>query len=136
MSKDMTTPRKSGDLGAPIKSSRDRLLEAANFTPEEQAALTRKVIDRTTSLLDAEETKYFSFEGEVRDQRTGPDNGCRLAAVDASARLLGLSAPKANQKVEVVYRVELPEWALPDGVPAQVIDITPTPTPTDEPAHE
>jgi hypothetical protein len=119
----LPVPHKAGDLGAPAPTSRDILFINAGFNEEEQTALTRKVIDRVNDSLDATITRYFAHEGVVTDSRVTPDNKGRLEGADMACRLLGLAAPRAEQKVTVVYKLELPAWALPDNTEPQVIEV-------------
>ena len=105
-------------------NERDTLLTGAGLTPSRKVALTQKTIDRLEAMLDAEETKFFAFQGQVGEVRRVPDHETRLKAVEASYRLLGIAAPKQDQKITVVYKLELPSWAQADTNTApQVIEI-------------
>lgn len=115
--------RSAGTLGQPL-DSRERLFKDAGLTEEEQARIARKTIERVDEMLDATHIQYFAHEGQVTDQRTTAANEARLKAIDASYRLLGLAAPRSEQKVTVVYKLELPSWSLPDSVEVgQVLEI-------------
>lgn len=118
-------PGPAGSVGAPVISERDKLLERAGITPEQMAEAVRKAWDRKLELLRARKTQFFSFEGQVTDEREVVDNTTSLAAAESLDRFLGVVAPKATQKIEVIHRLELPEYALPDDAPqGQVIEIT------------
>src|SRR5215831_4229544 len=114
----------AGSADGHVVSVRDTLLKDAGITPEVQAAAIRESWQVTQSLLRARKKQFFSFEGEVKDEREVDDNLVRLQAVDANYRMLGVVAPRSSQKVEVVHRVVLPEWALPDNTPPTVIEVT------------
>jgi hypothetical protein len=115
----------AGSVGAPVKSTRDNLLERAGITEEAQTEAVRKAWNRKLELLEARKTQFFSFEGRVTDQRDVADNALRLQAADCLDRFLGVVAPRSTQKIEVVHRLEYPEYALPDGAPVgQVVDVT------------
>ncbi len=115
--------RSAGTLGQPL-DSRERLFKEAGFTEAEQTALARKTIARVDEQLDATHIQHFAHEGQVTDQRTTVANEARLKAIDASYRLLGLAAPRSEQKVTVTYKLELPSWSQPDTVQVpQVVEI-------------
>ncbi len=116
-----------GTVGRPALTVRDRILISAGITEEEQARAVRKAWDRKLALLDATRTQYVTFEGKVTDQRILEDNATRLQAAEAIDRLVGVIAPPSKQTVEVVHRLELPEWALPDENPVPTITITALP---------
>jgi|SRR6185295_4421977 len=116
--------RKAGTLGAPEPNSREVLLANAGFTEAKQTALTAKTIERVEEMLDATHTQFFAHEGQVGDQRTTVANESRLKAIEASYRLLGIAAPRSEQKVTVVYKLELPSWSQADSnTQPQVIEI-------------
>lgn len=126
----------AGSLGAPESpvNIRDRLLTRAGITEPEQVAAIKEAWDTKKALLKATQTKFFSHEGTVTDHRDVGDNRIQLDAAEAIDRFLGVVAPRADQKVEVVHRLELPSWALPDNAPAtahiievQAVDVTPGP---------
>ena len=123
-------PGAAGSVGAPSVSERDKLLAGAGITHEERVAAVRKAWDRKLELLHARKTQFFSFEGEVTDERQVIDNATSLAAAESLDRFLGVIAPKASQKVEVIHRLVFPEYATADGVESQVIDVKVIESPT------
>lgn len=111
-----------GQMGA--GDTRSRLLDLAGIDEPEQVAALKEAWARKRELVNnATTTRYFSHEGVVTDQRYVADNKVRLDAAESLERVLGVIAPRAEQKVIVVHRLELPEWALPDSAKAQVIDV-------------
>lgn len=104
---------------------RERLLNLAGIDEAERVRAVREAWETKRQLLGATRIQYFSREGVVTDQREVPDYRTRLEAASALDRMLGVIAPRPDQRVEVVHRLELPAWALPpsSGEEGRIIDI-------------
>jgi len=110
----------AGQMGA--ESQRTRLMDLAQIDEAEQVAALKEAWAKKRSLVNAHTVRYFAHEGQVCDQRTVQDNKVCLEASESLERMLGVIAPRAEQKVTVVHKLELPEWAQPT-LEAKVIDI-------------
>jgi len=123
-------PRRAGSVGAPL-DLREQLLEASGLTLDRQAGLLSKAVNVTENLLDAE--RAIVYVTETRDAagqltrnehiRMVADNGARQRAAEHVTDLVGAKAPRADARVTVRVRLELPEWATADMRP--VIDVVP-----------
>ena len=102
------------------------MLGLAGYNEPLLAELTRKSIEKKLELLEAKETKFFAFEGEVVDERTVADNRVQLEASKALDDILGVKAPPAKQTITVVHKVELPAWMMPDDQPPTTIEVSST----------
>lgn len=102
---------------------RASLLSAAGFDTTRLATLAQKALEARESILDATKTEYFTFQGQVVDQRTSPDYRLRLEAAKQVDAVLGLHAPTAKQTVTIVHRVELPDWMCPDHASPTIIEV-------------
>jgi len=98
------------------------LMADAGISPKVQAKAVRQAWDKKLELMEAKQAHYFAHQGEVVSERYSPDNRTQLAASESVDRMLGVVAPKAEQKVQITYKLELPDWARPDGG-APVIDV-------------
>lgn len=87
------------------------LLEQMGFT----RAHLRKAWKRTVEAMDAKKTQFFSFEGEVCDERTVIDHFTRLEASEKAFKLAGAYPSKAEaQGTGGTLLVEVTTLA-PDG---------------------
>ena len=129
----MSSPRKealavysppAGTMGE-SPDRRQHLMLQAGITEEEQVEAVKEAWQTKRSLLNARTTKVASHEGKITDTLMVEDNRSRLGAIESIERQLGVIAPRESQKVEVIHRLVLPDWALPDNTAkGQVIDIT------------
>lgn len=78
------------------------------------AGLAKRALEKQVALLEATETKFFAFQGEVRDERERPALRVQLEAARSVVQVLGMQAPPAKQTVTVVHKLELPDWMQPD----------------------
>lgn len=93
---------------------RDRLLTLAGYSEEILAGLAKRALEKQVALLEATETKFFAFQGEVTDERERPALRVQLEAARSVVQVLGMQAPPAKQTVTVVHKLELPDWMQPD----------------------
>ena len=105
---------------------RARLLELAGYDEASLARIAKASIEKKVALLESQKKSYFSFEGEVCDERTDPDHRTQLEASKALDEILGVKAPPAKQTITVVHKVELPSWMLPDDQPTRTIEVSGT----------
>ncbi len=57
-----------------------------------------KIAENLVELTEAEEIRFFSKDGIVKDERNVPDNASRLKAIDLIAKYLGLGVQKCDLK--------------------------------------
>lgn len=110
-----------GTMGS--ETTRARLMDLANITEKEQAQVLRESWDTQRSLLQAKTTKVFAHEGIIVDKIDLEDNRVQLDAAESIERMLGVIAPRADQKVTVVHKLELPAWAMADKADPITINI-------------
>ncbi len=110
----------------PDDSLRERLLAQAGYNEAILATITKQVIEKQVALLQADETLFFAYQGQVGDQRTVPAHRVQLEAARALTHLLGVQAPPAKQTVTVIHQLDLPAWMQPDVIDATAAtDVTP-----------
>lgn len=125
------TPNSVGSMTFPIgrrhldDSPRDRLLHQAGYAEAVLATLAGKILQKQETLLEAQETRILSYQGEERARVHLPAHRIQLEASKCLAEIVGIKAPPAKQTVTVVHRLELPDWMTPDVTPPP-LDVTPT----------
>ena len=102
---------------------RARLLAMAGFDEASLARIAKLSVDKKLALLESHKKSYFSFEGEVQDEREDPDYRTQLGASKALDEIIGIKSPPAKQTITVVHKVELPAWMLPDDQPTRTIEV-------------
>ncbi len=113
----------------PDDSLRERLLTQAGYNEAVLATITKQVIEKQVALLQADETLFFAYQGQVGDQRTVPAHRVQLDAAKALTHLLGVQAPPAKQTVTVIHQLDLPAWMQPDVIDTTAAtDVTPQET--------
>ena len=114
--------RPAGSVGAPDTDPRAQLLERAGITAERQAEAVSKAFTKQVDLLEATTTKFFAHDGAVVDTREVSVPEVQLKAAESLHRLTGANAPPTSRTVEVVHRLEWPEWYRTEDEPL-VIDV-------------
>jgi len=96
----------------------------AGYSEEILAGLAKQALDKQVALMQATETKFFAFQGNVTDERERPALRVQLEAARSVVQVLGMQAPPAKQTVTVVHKLELPDWMQPDTTerPTTIID--------------
>ncbi len=113
----------------PDDSLRERLLGQAGYNEAVLAAITKQVVEKQVTLLNAHATQFFAYQGQVGDTRTTPDHRIQLEAAKALTTLLGVQAPPAKQTVTVIHQLDLPAWMQPDVIDTTAAtDVTPQET--------
>jgi hypothetical protein len=96
----------------------------AGYDEDSLARIAKQSIDKKLELLGSHKKTYFSYEGEVGDERSDPDHRTQLEASKALDEIIGIKSPPAKQTITVVHRVELPTWMLPDDQPTRTIEVS------------
>lgn len=119
-SKQKSLAQGAAKLGVPEALTRESLLESAGITRDVQVSAIAAAFQKQLDLMSATVTKYFAFEGEVRDQREVTCPEVQLKAAESVHQILGTFAPKTQKEVKVVYHVQIPEWYQ---TPGEVVDV-------------
>jgi hypothetical protein len=84
---------------------REALWEGLGLTPEEVGQRLRLALDAAVKHLEATETKFFSHEGVVTDERTVAYHKAQLKAVHEIHRLTKMLAKEKPRPVSVHVQV-------------------------------
>lgn len=76
------------DLG--FSDLKKQILLAAGIGTDEMGDLLRLTVDTLANGMQATHTQYFSYQGEVIDQRTDPDHSARLKAAAEMAGIVSV----------------------------------------------
>ena len=104
----------------PEKTLREAVLKAAGVTTEELGRLARKGITKAEKLLEAEETRFFQYQGVVCSKRTVKSLDTQLRAAKELIELTGVKPSRAvdggKDTGGVVIHVHLP-WSGKEDKP-------------------
>jgi hypothetical protein len=78
------------------KALRDVLWAGIGMTPAQLGERLRLALDRATDLLEATETKYFSHEGKVTDERLIAVHKAQLKAIHEITNIVRMLLPKQD----------------------------------------
>jgi hypothetical protein len=84
---------------------REAMWEGLGMTPEELGERLRLAFDTAMAALEATETKFFSHEGIVTDERTVEAHKAQLRAVHEIRRLMRILAKVEPRSVSVHVNV-------------------------------
>jgi hypothetical protein len=84
---------------------REAMWEGLGLSPEEVGQVLRRALDTAVEALEAMETKYFSHEGMVTDQRTVAAHQAQLKAVREIQCLIKMLAKEKRRPVSIHVRV-------------------------------
>jgi hypothetical protein len=78
------------------KALRNVLWAGIGMTPDQLGERLRLALDRATDLLEATETRFFSHEGKVTDQRLIKAHKAQLKAIHEITNIVRMLLPKQD----------------------------------------
>ena len=119
------TPKPGGSQdGFPLSIADLRMmtLHAAQFNPETVGKFMQLSVDKLVQKLEANKTQYFTFEGQVTDERVTEDHAIQVKAASELASLgmdmMGLRQRVSGDKPSVPsVNIDLSGWTVQPPTP-------------------